>query len=190
MLLEITSDLTTQEKLLYSTANHLQLFGYHGSGLSTILKEAGVPKGSMYHHFPKGKDELVCEAIRLAGKLYLRDYAQAMKAHSQVEQGLNAIIDLLKNRLLISDYTRGCPISTVSLEVANHKELIRAVCWEVYTRWEASFSTYLEMQNIPESEEKAKLILDMIEGAFILSKAHKSVEHLEILKKAIPKILH
>lgn len=189
MLLKITDDLTTQEKLLYSAANLLQLQGYHGSGLSAILKDAGVPKGSLYHHFPKGKDELVCEAIRLAGKLYLRDYAAAMKQFHKVEDGLNAIIDLLKNRLLDSDYARGCPISTVSLEIANQKEIIRSVCWEVYTRWEASFATYLDMQNIEEAEEKAKLILDMIEGGFILSKAHRSVEHLEILKKAIPKIL-
>lgn len=190
MTIDSIEEVSTREKLLIATADLIQMHGYRGSGLTAILKKAGIPKGSLYHHFPDGKDELVSEAIRHSGKMYLRQYAESMKTFDKVEDGLNDIIDYLKNRLLESDYARGCPISTVALEVSNTNDSIRNVCWEVYTRWEASFATYLEMKNIDNAEEKAKLLLEMIEGAFILSKAHKSVQHLELIKKAIPKILN
>lgn len=37
--------------------------GYYGTGIREILQSANVPKGSLYHHFPMGKDDLVAEAL-------------------------------------------------------------------------------------------------------------------------------
>lgn len=42
------------------------LKGYHATGLSQILKESGAPKGSLYYHFPNGKEQLALEAINLS----------------------------------------------------------------------------------------------------------------------------
>lgn len=43
--------------------------GYAGVGLSELLKEAGVPKGSFYHYFPS-KEAYGCELLRA----FSRDY--------------------------------------------------------------------------------------------------------------------
>ena len=45
--------------LLIETASRLfKLRGYCGVGLNDIIAESGVPKGSLYHYFPDGKEQL------------------------------------------------------------------------------------------------------------------------------------
>lgn len=180
---------SSYDKLLKVTADLIQLQGYNGTSLSKILSDSNLPKGSLYHHFPKGKDQLVCEAIKYAGKIELMAFSEAMRGKKAPELGIAAVVDLLIYRLEKSDFKRGCPISTAMLETASTKEDIRTTCWEVYLNWEARFSAYLDMKGIEEADEKGKLLLDMIEGAFILSRAHRNTEHLKIVRKAIKRIL-
>src|SRR4051794_24575253 len=55
----------TRTRMLETTARLLQLRGCPGTGLNEILAESGPPRGSLYFHFPGGKDQLVIEATRL-----------------------------------------------------------------------------------------------------------------------------
>ena len=52
--------------MLETTARLLQHRGYHGTALSDILEESAAPRGSLYFHFPGGKDQIVMEATRAA----------------------------------------------------------------------------------------------------------------------------
>ena len=54
----------TKEKLIQKTIELIIEKGYHGTGVNEILRATKIPKGSLYHHFPKGKDQLVTEALR------------------------------------------------------------------------------------------------------------------------------
>ena len=56
----------TRTRMLETTARLLQHRGYFGTALSDILRESNAPRGSLYFHFPGGKDQLVIEATRLA----------------------------------------------------------------------------------------------------------------------------
>lgn len=58
---------TTREALVQATSFLLRRTGYYGTGLREILALSGCPKGSLYHYFPGGKDELVIAAIEVAG---------------------------------------------------------------------------------------------------------------------------
>ena len=64
-----------------------QLFrkrGYHGTGLNDILELAQAPKGSMYHHFPGGKEQIgVCVINDLTdGLIALFTAGRARSAHA------------------------------------------------------------------------------------------------------------
>ncbi len=60
-------------RLIAAAVAVVQLRGYDGAGLSAILSAAGLPKGSLYHHFPGGKDELVAAAADfVAGEVEAR----------------------------------------------------------------------------------------------------------------------
>jgi len=49
-------------------AQLLERQGYYGTGLNEIVQQSGAPKGSLYHYFPGGKEELAAAAITDQGK--------------------------------------------------------------------------------------------------------------------------
>jgi AcrR family transcriptional regulator len=38
--------------------------GYAGTSFGDVLERSGAPRGSIYHHFPGGKQQLVTEAVQ------------------------------------------------------------------------------------------------------------------------------
>src|SRR5439155_26126889 len=68
----------TKDRLVEASSELFRRQGYTGTGVKQILAEASAPFGSLYHHFPGGKEELGAEAVRRSGRLYARVVAQAM----------------------------------------------------------------------------------------------------------------
>ena len=58
----------SKEKTLIAAARLFRRQGYHGTALHDILEAAGSPRGSLYFHFPKGKEEIGEMALTLAGE--------------------------------------------------------------------------------------------------------------------------
>jgi TetR/AcrR family transcriptional regulator, lmrAB and yxaGH operons repressor len=50
--------LDTRERILFAALRLFRKRGFHGTGLADILETAQAPKGSLYHHFPGGKEEI------------------------------------------------------------------------------------------------------------------------------------
>ncbi|MFM9150088.1 MAG: TetR/AcrR family transcriptional regulator, partial [Solirubrobacterales bacterium] len=59
----------TREKMIGGAASLLSQRGLQGTSFSEVLELTDTPRGSIYHHFPGGKDELVAEAIALLGSV-------------------------------------------------------------------------------------------------------------------------
>jgi len=57
----------TRQKMIERAAILLAQKGLQGASFSEVLEASGAPRGSLYHHFPGGKDELVLAAVALAG---------------------------------------------------------------------------------------------------------------------------
>ena len=52
--------------------------GYHGAALNDVLAAGGSPRGSLYFHFPGGKEEIGGAALTLAGEAVRQAIAQAL----------------------------------------------------------------------------------------------------------------
>src|SRR5690242_21704494 len=61
---------TTRDRLVETSAELFRRQGYAATGVKQIITNAQAPFGSLYHHFPGGKEELGAEAIRTSGALY------------------------------------------------------------------------------------------------------------------------
>lgn len=64
----MSNKVNTKEKFIETASRLFELKGYNATGLNEILAESGAPKGSLYYHFPKGKEQLALESINLAGE--------------------------------------------------------------------------------------------------------------------------
>src|SRR5690348_1432446 len=100
--------------MVNATIKLLSRQGYHGTGLNEIVAEAQAPKGSMYHHFPGGKEQLVAEAVTAAGH-YVTGRISAGESAVEVSE---LLADRLVRRLEKTEFADGCAIASSTLDVA------------------------------------------------------------------------
>ncbi|WP_421977218.1 TetR/AcrR family transcriptional regulator [Roseivirga seohaensis] len=181
--------LSTKDKLIQVTAGLIRRKGYSGTGISEVLKEVGVPKGSLYHHFPDGKNGLIRQAIQYGGEAQMLKYGEALRGKPALE-GLSAMVDVMINDLLESDYKDACPITAVAAVATSMDEDIRLACENIFKGWQENLAGYLERRGVSKANQKAEQLYAMFEGAFVLSQAHKDVKYLKNQKIYIPIILN
>lgn len=146
--------------------------GYHATGLNQVLSEGAAPKGSLYFHFPGGKEQLAVEAVALAGN-DLRDALTAvLDAQPDPVKALSQALELLGEHLLDTDFRSGCPIATVALDAAADSEPIRRACDEVYASWREVIAEHLG------DEDLATVALAAVEGALLLARTSRSLAPL------------
>ena len=81
-----------------------------------------------------------------------------------------------------SDYADACPIATVALEVSSTNEPMRQACATVFNGWIDGASARLVECGIPRKRSRA-LAFSMVaalEGAFVLARALRSTEPVEV----------
>ena len=56
---------STRDKLILAMSRSMQTRGFEATGMKDVLESAAVSTGSMYHAFPRGKEELGAAAVSL-----------------------------------------------------------------------------------------------------------------------------
>ena len=181
----------TRVRMLEAAARLFRKHGYHGTGLSQIIKESGTPKGSLYFHFPNGKEELTTAALLESG----REFAEKLRALMTADMGPADAFELacstLAQELIDSDYEHGCPLATVALETSTHSEPIRLACAGHFQDWQDLIESMLSRGGVAQDQvhELAVTALSTIEGALLLSRVHRSTEPLAQVGRQMRQIL-
>jgi TetR/AcrR family transcriptional repressor of lmrAB and yxaGH operons len=179
----------TRDRMLATTAELLRCQGYHATGLLQIVERSQTPKGSLYFHFPGGKDELAAEALRHAATSWRAVLSQVLSTTAGDLAGdLVRICDRLAAELESSGYAHGCPLATVTLETAAENEALREVAAEHYRGWEELISERLRAEGMPAERAgaAATLVLSSIEGALLLSRAYHDTTPLRRVAALLP----
>jgi AcrR family transcriptional regulator len=176
---------TTRERILDTTAELFRRYGYTGTGIKQIVAEANAPFGSVYHHFPGGKEELGEEVIRRAGQMYQELVEAVIDDAPNMTRGVRDAYIGAAEVLRATDYADACPIETVALEVASTNDRLRRATADVFESWIESATERLVAEGIrrPQARELAIWFVAALEGAFVLCRAMQSTEPLEILAK-------
>jgi AcrR family transcriptional regulator len=172
----------TKERILDVTGELFRRYGYTGTGLKRIVSDASAPFGSVYHFFPGGKEQLGQEVIRRSGDLYL-DLARAViTAAPDVATGVSDFFAGAAEVLRQTDYADACPIATVALEVASVNEPLREATDEVFESWVSWTAAHLAAAGIDarRARELAIFMVAALEGAFMLSRAARSTEAVDV----------
>ena len=166
--------------MLKAAADLLHRQGYASTGLNQILEESQAPKGSLYFHFPGGKEELVAEALQASACSLTELLERVLETAPTPEGAIDAIVLYFAAQLEGSQYTKGCPVATVALEQAATSDALHASCSRAYRRWEALIAARLTVEGFPaeRADSLANFALSAIEGALLLCRAHRSTEPL------------
>src|SRR5437867_1431285 len=103
----------TRTRLVETTARLLRTQGFYGTGLNQIIAESSTPRGSLYFHFPGGKEELTVEALRQSGVRMTELLRSTFDAHPDPGEALRAYVHAAARAMEKSGWRRGCPIATV-----------------------------------------------------------------------------
>lgn len=177
----------TRCKLLGATRALVEKHGYFGAGLNQIIETSGAPRGSLYFHFPAGKDQLVAEAVAQAGSEITALIDQAEPGDTAT--AVTSLLTVFGDRLEASDWHHGCPVATVTLDVAAANDTIQAECAAAYAAWEGALRIRLQADGRSDAADLAAAILAMIEGALLLARAQRNREPLERVARTIHAML-
>ena len=171
---------SSRERLLDCAVDLLQRQGYRGTGLNELLERSGAPRGSLYHYFPGGKEQIGAEAIARAGGQVEAAIVHLLRAKPAVGDAVEALAGLLAAGLEASDFERGCPIATTALEVTPRSEPIRAAAQASFDSWLAPLSERLQETGFDSEQaaRRADLTIAALEGALVLARARQNADVL------------
>jgi TetR/AcrR family transcriptional repressor of lmrAB and yxaGH operons len=170
----------TRDQMIRATALLMAEKGYEATGLSQVLEAASAPRGSIYFHFPGGKEELALEALKYSIDRALRGVGKAIAKSTTVEDSVRRSARALARGLQDSHFRLGCPIATVALETSVSHESLRIVCGDFFRSWESLYSVRLQAEGYDDqrSARLASLIVTVLEGGLLLAKVSKSTRPL------------
>jgi len=170
----------TRTRLLATAADLLHRQGYASTGLNQVLDESRAPRGSLYFHFPGGKEALMAEALAGAADGLTELLERMLAAAPSAEAALYLVVEYFRDQLERSNYQKGCPVATVALEQAATSGPLQAACSRAYRGWEGLIAGRLVRDGFtrPRADALAGFMLSTIEGALILCRAHRSTAPL------------
>jgi TetR/AcrR family transcriptional repressor of lmrAB and yxaGH operons len=174
-------------KTLAAAAKLFRQQGYHGTALHDILAAGGSPRGSLYFHFPKGKEQIGEAALTLAGEGLRQRIALAADASESSEIFLVRLVRGMAADLERSDYKEGCPIATTALETSAQSEVLGTATRNAFKKWELEIQRGLERFGMAsgEAELAATLVLSQLEGALLLARTYRSLEPIKRAEQAV-----
>jgi TetR/AcrR family transcriptional repressor of lmrAB and yxaGH operons len=150
--------------------------GYASSGLQQILAESDAPRGSLYHYFPGGKEELGEAAVKLAARLMGEMLADLAKRHKTPAAFVKAYCRTMARWMEESDFRSGCPIATTMLETAPHAPGLTKAGVAALDHWIDIIAPVLATKGVAakEARAKAQLLIATMEGALLIARIRQS----------------
>lgn len=172
----------TRDRIVDASAELFGRNGYTGTGMKQIVAFAEAPFGSIYHFFPGGKEELGAEAIRVSGQGFRELFEGIVDAAPDIATGIADFFAGAAAVLEETGYADACPIATVALEVASVSEPLRLATADVFESWLDAAASRLVAAGIDEgaARELALSVIGALEGAFVLSRALRSTEPVDV----------
>ncbi|MDH6124941.1 TetR/AcrR family transcriptional regulator [Kitasatospora sp. GP82] len=181
----------TRARLIQATRALMEAQGYFGTGLNQVLSESGAPRGSLYFHFPAGKDQLVGQALTEAGQEVGALIAGLTGTERSPGEVVCALLAALGDRMERSDWVKGCPLATVALEISAGNEPLRRICADAYSGWQEALASLLVEagRDHAGAEALAGAALALLEGALLLARVHRSRTPLDQAARTVELLL-
>jgi len=150
--------------------------GYSKTGLNDILAESRAPKGSLYHYFPGGKEQLGAESLRYSAQMAVDTLIDLSVKHTTAPELLLAFAGQLAEWMEASAFQDGCPMATTILETVPRSPILTAAARDGFNAWRSIFEHALIADGcIPEEAGRlANLSIAVLEGSLIQARVESS----------------
>lgn len=152
--------------------------GYDGVGLTEILDASEAPKGSFYHHFPEGKEQLAQACILHAGAQIGAFMDAAMTGAPDFATGVRQFAGGIADWFERSGFLEGCPITSIVLARVPQSPQLTEAARSVIDGWQQRLLAHAARFGTDVSPADVDLLLMLLEGGWILGRVRQSKEPL------------
>jgi TetR/AcrR family transcriptional regulator, lmrAB and yxaGH operons repressor len=181
----------TRDRLVRTTSRLLRKQGYGATGLNQVMAEAKAPKGSMYFHFPGGKEELAAAAVDHFADRVMRRLESGLEAGDTVGEAVSVFFDEYIENFQRTDFAQGCAVASVALDAAAAHQALARATGRALRSWTDRFAEALEAEghSPAEAHDLATLIIAAIEGTIVMGKGERSTEPFVAVKGVLRRLL-
>lgn len=162
----------TRDRIITASSELMRRNGYAGTGVKAILTASDAPYGSLYHHFPGGKEEVGVETLRTGGRVYLALVEAYFVPGADLVATTRSFFEDAAAFVASTDYVDACPIATIAGEIATTSEPMRAAAAEAFASWLEVLEVAFVAEGIDAEGARALAVelFCLLEGAFLLSR--------------------
>lgn len=175
--------------------------GIHATSLREVVHHTGTPRGSLAHHFPGGKQQMLEEALHYAAESVAVPLETLMQSQGAVA-GLSAFVAWWRRILETSAFEAGCPVLAAAIEpvaaVEGHEpgrdpaaERLREMTHAAFQRWQSVLVSALRREGVAASRARrlAALVVASIEGTVAMCRAARSLQPLDDVQRELEAVL-
>lgn len=197
----MTSD--TRAKMVAGAADLMSRRGVTATSMREVVRHTGTPRGSIGHHFPGGKQQLIEDALVFAGKQVSGPLEHLTRKHGAVG-GLRAFIALWRQTLERTQFQAGCPVLAVAVEQyvndATEKggepdeaaqQHMLDLADGVFAEWQRIMFAALRHEGVAPARARrlAALVIASTEGTVVMCRAARSVQPLDDVRQELELVL-
>lgn len=176
---------STRTNMLVSAAEVLRERGAAGVTIDEVLARSGAPRGSVYYHFPGGRNQILTEALQYAGEAITEviDAAAAKGGMYLVRQ----FVEFWEELLIESDFTAGCPVVAAAIGSAHEEPQLTTVAGSIFRHWRDALTRAFVADGFeePDAASLAITCIASLEGAVVLCRSTRSVDPLRDVAQQI-----
>jgi AcrR family transcriptional regulator len=181
----------TRKKMLISAAEVMRERGAAGVTIDEVLARSGAPRGSVYHHFPDGRNQLLAEALQYSGNSItaMIDDAAGWGARALLRE----FVEFWQRLLTDADFVAGCPVVAAAIGSNDDDPTLSAEAGIILGRWCTALTGAFVNDGFADDDAASLAVMAIaaLEGAIVLSRSTRCVrplsqvgEQLEFLIKA------
>ncbi len=181
---------SSRDRMIDSAVALLRERGANAVTIDAVLGHSGAPRGSVYHHFPGGRDELVLEALNRSGDTISAMLDRSLDA-GDTTTAVRAFIRFWKRAMRESDYHAGCPIAGMAVDSHSPVTEAAAVVDSTFTRWHQRLVASLVDDGYSRARARrlATTIVACVEGALLMCRAQRTTVPLDDVAQEIRVLL-
>ena len=178
----------TKGKMVAGAADLIRRRGLNATSMREVVRHTDTPRGSIGHHFPHGKQQIIEEAVIYSGQEVSAPLKKLVGERGAVA-GLRAFIALWREVLESTQFEAGCPVLAVAVEQymgddgrynADVQDRLLRQAHGIFIEWQSILSASLRKEGVVAARARrlATLVVSSVEGTVALCRAARSSKPL------------
>ncbi len=167
---------SAREDMLTAAVDLFGERGYEGVGIAELLARANAPRGSLYFHFPAGKEQIGVEVVQRVGAEVASRFRGLHDSGVDLNTFVERVFKTTSKECKDRNYVASCPMAAIATGFGEGSPKLAAAVGEAFSMWEHEIAIAAEARGLSAKNAAifASAMVVAIEGAFVVSKAQRS----------------